>query len=68
MAFDDQKGGGFQRGPMHTAGDADGCAGNWTCSKCQGRIDELPFPPDPNRLGQLLCKDCHRARKQSFGR
>ena len=31
-------------------------------------IEQLPFPPDPARLGQLLCKDCHRARKESFGR
>ncbi|MBI4085891.1 MAG: hypothetical protein HY433_01445 [Candidatus Liptonbacteria bacterium] len=65
MAFDNQ-GGGFNR-VMHTAGDADGCAGNWACSKCQTSIKELPFPPDPARLGQLLCKDCHRARKESFG-
>ena len=66
MAFDNQ-GGGFNR-VMHTAGDADGCTGNWKCSSCQAAITELPFPPDPNRLGQLLCKDCHRAKKQSMGR
>lgn len=52
---------------MHKAGDADGCTGGWACSKCQGPITELPFAPDPSRLGQLLCRDCHRARKQSFG-
>lgn len=65
MAFDNQ--GGFNR-TMHKAGDADGCTGGWACSKCQTSIEELPFAPDPSRLGQLLCRDCHRARKQSFGR
>ncbi len=66
MAFDNQEGG-FNR-VMHSAGDADGCAGNWSCSKCPAKIDKLPFTPDPNRLNELLCVDCHRARKQSFGR
>jgi len=66
MAFDNNQG--FTRPPMHKAGDADGCTGGWACSKCNGAIEELPFAPDPSRIGQLLCRDCHRARKQSFGR
>lgn len=41
--------------------------GNWACSKCQAPITELPFEPDPNRIDQLLCRDCHRASRQSFG-
>jgi len=41
--------------------------GNWQCSKCQAAITELPFEPDQNRLGQLLCRECHRERVKSFG-
>ncbi|MEK7076681.1 MAG: hypothetical protein AAB967_00455 [Patescibacteria group bacterium] len=39
--------------------------GDWACSKCGAKITELPFEPDPNRLDQLLCKDCHRAMRQN---
>ena len=54
---------------MHKAGDADGCTGDWACSKCGAKIAELPFAPDPSRIGQLLCRDCHRTMRQSrFGR
>lgn len=42
--------------------------GNWKCSKCGTAITELPFEPDPSRLDQLLCRDCHRERRQSFRR
>jgi CxxC-x17-CxxC domain-containing protein len=42
--------------------------GDWTCSKCGAKIDRLPFEPDPARTNQLLCKDCHRAKMQSFRR
>jgi CxxC-x17-CxxC domain-containing protein len=38
--------------------------GNWTCSKCGGEITELPFEPDPARLDQLNCRDCHRKTKR----
>ncbi len=38
--------------------------GDWTCSKCGAKITRLPFNPDPNRLGSLLCKDCHQAQKR----
>ena len=38
------------------------------CSKCGKEITELPFEPDPARLDKLLCRDCHRDRKQSFRR
>ena len=41
--------------------------GNWTCSECGTAITELPFEPDPARLDQLLCRDCHRQRRQSRG-
>jgi CxxC-x17-CxxC domain-containing protein len=40
--------------------------GNWKCSKCGKEITELPFEPDPARLDQLLCRDCHRERRQAF--
>ena len=43
--------------------------GDWACSKCGDKITELPFEPDPSRLSQLLCRDCHRAmRRDRFGR
>ncbi len=35
--------------------------GNWACSKCGTAITELPFEPDPDRIGSLQCRDCHRA-------
>jgi len=41
--------------------------GNWKCAKCDKEITELPFDPDPNRLSELQCRDCHRQRK-SFNR
>ncbi len=34
--------------------------GNWTCGSCGAAITELPFEPDPSRLGTLKCRDCHR--------
>ncbi|MEK7453025.1 MAG: hypothetical protein AAB614_02210, partial [Patescibacteria group bacterium] len=34
--------------------------GNWNCSKCGTEITELPFEPDPSRVDQLKCRDCHR--------
>lgn len=56
MAFDSNEGG---FAPKRVQG-------NWQCAKCQAPITELPFEPDPQRLGQLLCRDCHRERKMSF--
>lgn len=41
--------------------------GNWKCSKCNSDITQLPFNPDPERVGQLLCKECHKAERSSFG-
>ncbi|MBI4993472.1 hypothetical protein HZC33_00730 [Candidatus Wolfebacteria bacterium] len=41
--------------------------GNWECSQCNSPITELPFEPDPSRVGQLLCKECHRSKRGSFG-
>jgi len=35
--------------------------GNWKCGKCAKEINELPFNPDPSRLAQLTCRDCHSA-------
>lgn len=55
MAYDNNQGG-FAPGPKYQ--------GDWKCSKCQAEIKELPFDPDPNRLDQLLCRNCHRERKQ----
>ncbi|MBI5079339.1 hypothetical protein HZB06_01520 [Candidatus Wolfebacteria bacterium] len=43
-------------------------SGSWKCSKCNGEITELPFEPDPDRINQLLCRDCHRQKRQSFRR
>lgn len=37
--------------------------GDWKCSGCGAAITELPFQPDPSRLDQLKCKDCHRASR-----
>ncbi len=59
MAYGDNnfRGGNFER-KMYQ--------GNWSCSKCGAEIKELPFEPDPERVGQLLCRDCHRQRQQNF--
>ncbi|MBI2108710.1 MAG: hypothetical protein HYT93_00815 [Parcubacteria group bacterium] len=54
MAFNDNGGGGFQRKMFQ---------GNWTCGKCGADITELPFDPDPSRLDQLQCRDCHRKNR-----
>ncbi len=39
--------------------------GNWKCGKCGGAITELPFEPDPSREESLMCRDCHRAQRDS---
>jgi len=36
--------------------------GDWKCANCGTPITELPFEPDPSRLSQLLCRNCHRER------
>ena len=60
MSFNRNDGGaGFQRQMFK---------GDWKCSKCNGPITELPFNPDPSRLDQLLCRDCHRARLSADGK
>ena len=41
--------------------------GDWKCGTCSNEITELPFEPDPARLDQLLCRDCHRKRKTERG-
>lgn len=41
--------------------------GNWKCSGCGVDITELPFQPDPEREDQLLCKDCHRKKRDEQG-
>ncbi len=38
--------------------------GNWSCASCGGSITELPFEPDPSRVDQLKCRDCHRQSRQ----
>lgn len=38
--------------------------GDWKCGKCSAEIKELPFEPDSSRLDQLLCRDCHRQRRE----
>lgn len=57
MAYDNNQGGGFQR-QMYQ--------GDWKCAECGAPITELPFNPDPSRLDQLLCRDCHRQKRASF--
>jgi hypothetical protein len=42
-------------------------SGNWVCGTCGAPITELPFEPDPNRLGTLKCRDCHRKSRQDNG-
>lgn len=62
MAFDENRGGdqgGFQRRMYQ---------GDWACSSCGGKITELPFDPDPSRLDQLKCRDCHQKSRASFRR
>jgi CxxC-x17-CxxC domain-containing protein len=39
--------------------------GDWKCSECGATITELPFEPDPNRMDQLLCRDCHQKKQES---
>lgn len=51
MAYQQDRGG-FQPRQM--------VQGDWKCSKCAADIKELPFNPDPSRLDQLLCRNCHR--------
>ena len=58
MAYNDEQGGGFQR-KMYQ--------GNWKCAKCGTDITELPFEPDPNRLDQLLCRECHKQNRPFRG-
>lgn len=42
--------------------------GDWKCSKCSADITELPFEPDPERMDTLLCRDCHREKRDQFRR
>ena len=59
MAYDNNRGGdSFQQRQWFQ--------GDWTCAKCGAKIDRLPFEPDPSRLDQLKCRDCHRQAKQNF--
>lgn len=55
---DDNNQGGFEPRKMFK--------GNWACAQCGKEITELPFEPDPARLGQLLCRDCHREKRAKF--
>jgi CxxC-x17-CxxC domain-containing protein len=52
---DRRSGGDGARRPMHQ--------GNWKCSSCGAAITELPFEPDESRLGELLCRDCHKQKR-----
>lgn len=42
--------------------------GDWKCAECGAAINSLPFEPDPARLDQLLCRDCHQKRRRNFRR
>jgi len=50
----DNSGGDFQRKTY---------SGDWKCSQCGTAIKELPFEPNPDRIGDLKCRDCHRDSK-----
>jgi len=58
MAFQDDGG----------RGSANMVQGNWSCAKCGGKITSLPFEPDPSRVGDILCRDCHMEKRKSFRR
>ena len=57
--MDSRNDGGFQR-KMYQ--------GNWQCADCGKPITELPFEPDPARLNQLRCRDCHQQKRGSIRR
>lgn len=59
MAFGDNQGN-FQREPRQMF------KGSWKCSNCNAEISELPFEPDPARIDQLLCRNCHMERRKNF--
>ena len=61
--FEGNRGGNFGRrqgGFNRDFGQREMHKGNWNCSKCGTEITELPFEPDPSRVDQLKCRDCHR--------
>ena len=37
-------------------------SGKWNCSKCGSEITQLPFEPNENRLGELLCRNCYKPK------
>jgi len=39
--------------------------GNWTCSECGKDIKELPF--EPRDTSNLMCRDCHQAKRPAGG-
>lgn len=59
MAYQDRSDGGFERKMFQ---------GDWKCAECGKEIKELPFEPDPNRLGELKCRDCHRKSRPQRNR
>lgn len=59
MAFQDRRDGGFERKMFK---------GEWKCAECGTDINELPFEPDPARLGELKCRDCHRKSRPQRNR
>lgn len=34
--------------------------GDWKCGQCDAQISELPFEPNPDRISDLKCRDCHK--------
>jgi CxxC-x17-CxxC domain-containing protein len=48
----------------HSGSDRQMFEGNWKCSGCGTEITRLPFQPDPTREGGLLCRDCHRSKRE----
>ena len=57
MAYDNQAGDDYKKKYQ----------GNWSCGKCGAAITELPFEPNPDRLGELKCLDCHKKFRESRG-
>ena len=54
-------GGGYSSAPREMF------TGDWVCGTCGAPIKELPFNPDPSRLGTLKCRDCHKKSRDERG-
>lgn len=67
MAYQNNQSSGYQGG-FRQRQMFDVSAMDIKCCECGAEIKELPFNPDPARLGQILCRDCMRKRREQFRR